>query len=190
VEAAGFKTVQTTVEVQVGVVMPNDVALEVGSASMVVEVTVEGTRVNTVQTTLQSVLTADQIDNLPVNGRNFLDLAQLQPGVQIQDGSAFDPTKNGYSSVSFGGRYGRAARIEIDGVDISDENVGTTTQNIPQSAISEFQVEGSSLDMSTDLTGGGAINVATRSGFSTAAATSLPRALRLPHCLSRASNME
>jgi hypothetical protein len=164
VEAAGFKTVQTTVEVQVGVVTSNDVALEVGSASAVVEVTAEGTRVNTVQTTLQSVLTADQIDNLPVNGRNFLDLAQLQPGVQIQDGSAFDPTKNGYSSVSFGGRYGRAARIEIDGVDISDENVGTTTQNIPQSAISEFQVEGSSLDMSTDLTGGGAINVATRSG--------------------------
>jgi hypothetical protein len=164
VEAAGFKTVLTTVEVQLGGVTANNVTLAVGSATTIVEVTAEETHVNTEQATVQSVLTGDQIDNLPVNGRNFLDLAQLQPGVQIQDGSTFDPTKNGYSSVSFAGRYGRAARIEIDGVDISDENVGTTTQNIPQSAISEFQVEGSSLDMSTELSGTGAINVATRSG--------------------------
>ncbi|MFY9531440.1 MAG: carboxypeptidase regulatory-like domain-containing protein [Candidatus Acidiferrales bacterium] len=164
VEAPGFKTVQTTVEVQVGGVTANNVTLAVGSATTIVEVTAEETHVNTEQATVQSVLTGDQIDNLPVNGRNFLDLAQLQPGVQIQDGSTFDPTKNGYSSVSFAGRYGRAARIEIDGVDISDENVGTTTQNIPQSAISEFQVEGSSLDMSTEISGTGAINVATRSG--------------------------
>ena len=111
-----------------------------GSSTTVVEVTSEETHVNTDQATIQGVLTGDQIDNLPVNGRNFLDLAQLEPGVQIQDGSTFDPTKNGYSSVSFGGRFGRAARIEVDGVDISDENVGTTTQNIPQSAIAEFQV--------------------------------------------------
>ena len=164
VEATGFQTAQVTVQVQVGVVTPNNVMLAVGSSATIVEVTSEETRVNTDQTTIQNVLTADQIDNLPVNGRNFLDLAQLEPGVQIQDGSTFDPTKNGYSSVSFGGRYGRAARIEIDGVDISDENVGTTTQNIPQSAIAEFQVEGSSLDLSTEISGTGAINVATRSG--------------------------
>jgi len=164
VEAPGFQTALITLQVQVGVVTTNNVTLVVGAATTVVEVTSEETRVNTDQTTIQNVLTGDQIDNLPVNGRNFLDLAQLEPGVQIQDGSTFDPTKNGYSSVSFGGRFGRAARIEVDGVDISDENVGTTTQNIPQSAISEFQVEGSSLDLSTEISGTGAINVATRSG--------------------------
>jgi hypothetical protein len=167
VEAANFRTSETTVTVQVGVITPNTVNLSLGASSSVVEVTGEETHVNTEQATIQGVLTADQIDNLPVNGRNFLDLAQLEPGVQIQDGSTFDPTKNGYSSVSFGGRYGRAARIEIDGVDISDENVGTTTQNIPQSAIEEFQVEGSSLDLSTEISGTGAINVATRSGTNT-----------------------
>ena len=164
VEAQGFQTAQITVQVQVGVVTPSNVTLAVGSSTTVVEVTSEETHVNTDQATIQGVLTGDQIDNLPVNGRNFLDLAQLEPGVQIQDGSTFDPTKNGYSSVSFGGRFGRAARIEVDGIDISDENVGTTTQNIPQSAISEFQVEGSSLDLSTEISGTGAINVATRSG--------------------------
>ena len=51
---------------------------------------------------------------------------------------SFDPTKNGFSSISFGGRFGRSARIQVDGVDVSDENVGTTTEDIPASAISEF----------------------------------------------------
>src|SRR5205823_9442568 len=92
------------------------------------------------------------------------DLAQLEPGVQIQDGGNFDPTKNGYSAVSFGGREGRTSRIEVDGIDISDENVGTTTQNIPASAIQEFGISQSSLDLSTELTSSGAVNVTTRSG--------------------------
>src|SRR6202035_2670745 len=118
----------------------------------------------TEQATVQGVITENQIANLPVNGRNFLDLAQLEPGVQIQDGQNFDPTKAGYSSISFGGRYGRTARIEVDGVDVSDETVGTTTTDIPASAIQEFQISQSSLDMSTELTSSGAVNVTTKSG--------------------------
>ena len=88
----------------------------------------------------------------------------LNLGVQIQDGAVFDPTKNGFSSISFGGRYGRTARIEVDGGDISDENVGTTTMNIPASAIQEFQIEQSSLDLSSGMTSSGAVNISTRSG--------------------------
>jgi hypothetical protein len=121
-------------------------------------------RVNTEQATVQGVLNAEQIENLPVNGRNFLDLAQLEPGVQIQDGQDFDPTKAGYSSISFGGRFGRTARIEVDGVDVSDETVGTTTMDIPASGIEEFQLSQSSLDLSNELTSSGAVNVTTKSG--------------------------
>ncbi len=120
--------------------------------------------VNTEQATVQGVLNSTQIENLPVNGRNFLDLAQLEPGVQIQDGPNFDPTKVGYSSISFGGRFGRTARIEVDGVDITDETVGTTTIDIPASAIQEFQISQSSLDMSTELTSSGSVNVTTKAG--------------------------
>ncbi|MGA7317772.1 MAG: hypothetical protein WBX22_27835 [Silvibacterium sp.] len=75
---------------------------------------------NTTQTTIQGVLDRQQIEQLPLNGRNFLDLAQLQPGVQIQDGTSFDPTKNGFASISFGGRFGRTERITVDGIDISE----------------------------------------------------------------------
>jgi Carboxypeptidase regulatory-like domain len=164
VEASGFQTVVSTIPVQVGVISSGNVKLTVGKATEVVEVTGSSVAVNTEQATVQGVLTTEQIENLPVNGRNFLDLAQLEPGVQIQDGGNFDPTKNGFSSISFGGRFGRTARIEVDGIDISDETVGTTTQNFPASAIQEFQVSQSSLDLSTELTSSGAVNVVTRSG--------------------------
>ncbi|HET9183466.1 MAG TPA: carboxypeptidase regulatory-like domain-containing protein [Candidatus Angelobacter sp.] len=167
VEAPGFQTQVTQVPVQVGVTANGNAKLTVGKASEVVEVTSTGVAINTEQPTVQGVLTTQQIENLPINGRNFLDLAQLEPGVQIQDGGNFDPTKNGFSSISFGGRFGRTARIEVDGIDISDETVGTTTQNLPASAIQEFQVEQSSLDLSTELTSSGAVNVVTRSGSNT-----------------------
>ena len=164
VAAQGFKTVEQTVDVAVGIITSANITLELGSENTVVTVEGSAISVNTEQATVQGLLTAQQIENLPVNGRNFLDLAQLEPGVQIQDGANFDPTKNGFSSVSFAGHFGRTARIEVDGIDISDETVGTTTQNIPQIAIGEFQVGQSNLDLSTELTSTGTINVVTRSG--------------------------
>jgi carboxypeptidase family protein len=164
VEAAGFKTAELTVMVEVGVVSSGNLTLEVGSEKTIVAVEASAITVNAEQATVQGVLTSQQIETLPLNGRNFLDLAQLEPGVQIQDGANFDPTKNGFSSISFAGHFGRTTRIEVDGVDISDETVGTTTQNIPQSAIREFQIGQSSLDLSTELTSTGTVNVVTRSG--------------------------
>ena len=166
-EAPGFKTSELLLTVQVGVTTAGNLRLQLGRASEIVHVQGSEVQVNTEQSTVQGVLTSQQIENLPVNGRNFLDLAQLEPGVQIQDGGNFDPTKNGFSSISFGGRFGRTARIEVDGLDVSDETVGTTTQNIPESAIQEFQIEQSSLDLSTELTSSGAVNVTTRSGTNT-----------------------
>jgi len=50
-----------------------------------------------------------------------------------------------------GGGFGRTARINVDGVDISDETAGTTTSNIAASAIDEFQLGQSSLDLSNEL---------------------------------------
>src|SRR6266853_2088616 len=164
IEAKGFRTVELPVIVEVNTTVAGNAKLTLGQSAEVIEVQGSTLAVNTEQSTVQGVLTSQQIENLPINGRNFLDLAQLEPGVQIQDGGNFDPTKNGFSSISFGGRFGRTARIEVDGIDISDETVGTTTQNLPASAISEFQVSQSSLDMSTELTSSGAVNVVTKSG--------------------------
>jgi Carboxypeptidase regulatory-like domain len=164
VAQSGFSTAALNVTVLVGVTANGNIRLALGQSSEVVQVTETAVAVNPDQAMVQGVLTGTQIDALPINGRNFLDLAQLEPGVQIQDGTNFDPTKVGYSSISFGGRYGRTARISVDGVDISDETVGTTTADIGSSGIQEFQLSQSNLDLSNDLTSSGAVNVITRSG--------------------------
>jgi len=166
VEKTGFrKSVTTDVMVKVGSVTPLTVGLAVGDAKEVVEVVaIADATVDTTRPTVDGVVTPRQIENLPLNGRNFLDLAQQEPGVQVRDGGDFDPTKNQMVGVSMGGRSGRSTRIQVDGVDITDETVGTTTTNISNETIQEFQVSRSTLDASTDLTSSGAINIVTRSG--------------------------
>src|SRR6266446_6365096 len=167
VDAPGFRALEEKITVQVGNVSPGTMTLELGSGSTIITVEGSAVIVDTDQASIQGVVTSDQIENLPINGRNFLDLAQLEPGVQIQDGGNFDPTKKGFSSISFGGRFGRTARIEVDGLDISDETVGTTTQNLGVNSIKEFQVSQSSLDISTELTSSGTVNITTNSGTNT-----------------------
>jgi hypothetical protein len=162
VSAKGFSSAEVSLTVLVGNMATANVRLQIGPETQVVEVHYSEVRVNTEQATVQGVLNAQQIENLPVNGRNFMDLAQLEPGVQVQDGA--DLSKDGYTAVSIGGRFGDSTRISVDGVDVSDEIWGSTTTNVPASGIQEFQLSQSSLDLSTELTTSGAINVTTRSG--------------------------
>ncbi|HKI00232.1 MAG TPA: carboxypeptidase-like regulatory domain-containing protein [Candidatus Sulfotelmatobacter sp.] len=164
VQATGFKTAQLNIPVQITVTSSGNVKLEIGQETTTVEVQTTAITVNTEQSTVQGVLSGEQIDNMPINGRSFLDLAQLEPGVQMQDGVAFDPTKVGYNSLSINGDFGRTPRIEVDGLDVSDETVGTTTQNIALSSIQEFNIGRSSFDISSEVTSSGTVNVATRSG--------------------------
>src|SRR5215469_2798787 len=164
ISANGFALVEVSTIVLLGNTSTVNVSLQIGPETHVVEVQSSEIRVNTEQPIVQGVLNEQQIENLPVNGRNFLDLAQLEPGVQIQDAGNFSNGKDGFSSISFGGRFGRTARIEVDGLDVSDEILGSTTMNIPASSIQEFQLSQSSMDLSTELATSGSINVTTRSG--------------------------
>jgi hypothetical protein len=163
-EAKGFKTAEAAVTARVAIVTGVDFKLQPGKESEVVSAPPEETFVNTEQPTVQSVLLAGQMDLLPVSGRNFLDEAQLAPGLQLQDGGILSPGKSGISSISFVGRYGRAARVEVDGVSISDETVGATTQNIAASAIQEFNLSQSSVDLPSEMISTGTVDIATRSG--------------------------
>ncbi len=164
VESGGFQGVQASVHILVGQTLNGDFTLQPQQTKTEVIVQAGVNEVNTIQATIQDATTSKEIDVLPLNGRNFLDLAQMSPGVQIQDGGNFDPTKNGFTGISVQGRSGRSTRIEVDGVDISDETVGTTTINLSEDSIQEFQVAQSTLDPATALTSTGAVNVITRSG--------------------------
>jgi hypothetical protein len=152
------------VVVEVGQTAHVDAAMTLESLTENVDVQAGGVTVDTSETSVGGVVNLKQINELPLNGRNYLELAQLQPGVEIQEGRAFDPTKSRYTGVSVGSRNGREARITIDGVDAVDEHVGTTTLNISQDGIQEFQVSTSSSDPSTGLSATGAINIITKRG--------------------------
>ena len=164
VEAHGFARYVTTATVLVGTAAQINVRMGVGAVTTEITVAGAGVTVDTLKQTVQGVVTGREIDSIPLNGRNFLQLASLEPGVQIVDGGSFDPTKNQMTGVSVGGRTGRVTRIQMDGVDITDETVGTTVANLSNESIQEFGISQSSLDASTDLTSSGAINIITRSG--------------------------
>ncbi|HEY2469551.1 MAG TPA: carboxypeptidase-like regulatory domain-containing protein, partial [Terracidiphilus sp.] len=164
VSAQGFRETQVKTIVQVNVETSGNIKLTVGNNAETVQVDAGAVQVQQSQSNVQDVITQQQIQTLPVNGRNFLDLAQLEPGVQLQQGSTFDPTKAGYSGLSFSGTSGRTTRILMDGQDITDENVGTTIVNVSQGAIGQFQIIRSTADAGNDLGSTGQVIVATNSG--------------------------
>ncbi len=164
ITAQGFQRLEVTTRILTGTATPGSFKLTLGQENQTVEVTTGDIQVNTDQAGVSDVITREQIASLPVNGRNFLDLAQIEPGVQLTNGNTFDPTKSGYTGISVNGTSGRTTRILLDGQDITDEFVGTTIFNVSQGAISEFQLSRSTQDAAGEVTSQGAVNVSTRSG--------------------------
>jgi hypothetical protein len=163
VTAKGFNPAELDAAVHVAVISPGDMKLQAGTQKQPAKLP-PTTLVNTQQPTVQTELAESLVEDLPVNGRSYLGLAQFSPGTQFLDAGALAPGKLGLSTVSINSQSGRSVRYEVDGVSISDEIAGTTTQNIPATAIQEFNVSRSTLDLPTELTTAGSVNVATRSG--------------------------
>ncbi len=164
--AANFKTTAVKdVKVQVGQNLPLDVKLEIGGATEEVTIASGGEQlIDRTDNTVAGVVNTRQIQNLPLNGRNFLDLAQLQPGVEKVDGASFDPTKANYTGVSIAGQAGRSTQITVDGGSVVDNIVGTTVQNFSQEIVQEFQLGISNYDLSTGASATGSVNIISRSG--------------------------
>ena len=166
IEATGFRNYEVQrVGVEVGQIARVDATMSLGVDVITVEVAGSAVATaDTQQSTVGGIVSARQIAELPLNGRNYLELARLQPGVEVNEGRAFDPTKARYTGVSIGGRSGRETRITIDGIDAVDEHVGTTTLNLTQESIQEFQISTSSSDASTGLSATGGVNIITKRG--------------------------
>lgn len=166
VAGTSFKTsVVSDVVVVVGQTLPLDVQLQLGGASETVTVVGGGeVQIDRTDNTVSGVVNTRQIQNLPLNGRNFLDLAQLQPGVEKVEGGSFDPTKANYTGVSIAGQAGRSAQIAVDGGSVVDNVVGTTVQNFSQEIVQEFQLGISNFDLSTGASSTGSVNIISKSG--------------------------
>ncbi len=162
--AGGFQGLSVSTVIRTGTATPGSFKLSVGQSSTEISVQAGAVQVNTEQGGVSDVITKEQINSLPINGRNFLDIAQIEPGVILQSGESFDPTKAGYSAISVSGVSGRTTRILLDGQDITDETVGTTIFNVSQGAINEFQLNRSTQDVSGEVTSTGQVLVSTNSG--------------------------
>jgi hypothetical protein len=160
----GFRRETIKIVVSTGTASSGSARLTVGSQSETIDVISGLVQVNTEQVGVAGVVTSEQIDTLPINGRNILDIAQIQPGVILQSGQDFDPTKTGYSALGVNGQNGRTTRILLDGQDVSDETVGTVLFNLPEGAIGDFQLNRSTQDVSGSVTSTGQVLLSTHSG--------------------------
>jgi len=164
----GFSELSVDTVIRTGTATNGNFRLHVGDSHQTIEVTEGAVQINTEQVGVSNVITQRQLETLPVNGRNILDFAQLQPGVQLQPGGSddggFDPTKAGYSALSFSGISGRTTRILLDGQDITDETVGTTIFNVSQGSVGEMQINRGTQDVSMDIGSSGSVLASTRSG--------------------------
>lgn len=162
IEAQGFATQVTTLTVQTGSTTPGDAALRAGNVGEVVDVVAEAPIIDKQNYKIDGVITRQKIDALPLNGRNFLQLAALEPGVAVSAGNVGNA--NVLFSVSIGGGSSALTRLTVDGGSILDPVTGNAGQNFSTETIQEFQISTFNFDLSTGVTSMGAINIVSRTG--------------------------
>src|ERR1700674_71295 len=164
VVATGFADYQAAVRLEVGQQANLKIHLSVKEQRTVIQIddTDAVPLVNTVSSVVDGVVNSEQIDNLPLNGRNFLELALLTPGNTIAPN--FDPTKQGTVIISSAGQLGRGAHVSVYGMDDNDDVVGGMLLNVPQDAVQEFQVATNRFSAELGRSGSAVVNVVTKSG--------------------------
>ena len=163
--AQGFAPASfTNVVVTVGGQTPLDIQLTIGTTTTMVDIAVEGQVVETTRTSVSSVINERAIQNLPVNGRNYLDFATLTPSV------VRDPTRAG--DLAVGGQKGTLNSLQVDGADNNNtffgQSFGRTGTRPPyqfsEESVQEFQVNQNGFSAEFGRAGGAVINVVTKSG--------------------------
>src|SRR5215213_8111279 len=164
-EATGFarKVTKPPVSLKVGQTLTLNVQLEVDMAKADVHtLTYTLPLIDRSSSLIDGVIWSREVESLPLNGRNFLELALLVPGNTLAPN--FDPTKTNTVVISSAGQLGRGGNVTIDGVDTNDDVVGGSIQNISQDAIQEFQIATNRFTAQLGRSGSSVINVLTKSG--------------------------
>jgi hypothetical protein len=162
--ASGFRTLIETATVQVGQTTSVDLQMQVGAATEVVSVQGEAAQIDYDSHTIGGVITRQEIENLPLNGRSFLNLAMLEPGVTVSANSVGQYNRLFDVNILGADSGNGSVRITVDGATIADSVTGGTQQNFSQEVVQEFQLSSTNLDLSNAIGAGGAVNIVTRGG--------------------------
>ena len=162
VELKGFRTVVREATVETGLTTTADMRLPVGETTEVVNVDAATAQIEYEKHAIDGVVERQQIQDLPLNGRSFMQLASIEPGVNVGTGRISQ--YNALFSVSVLGGDAGSTAISVDGGSIRNEIEGGTSMNFSQEVVQEFQVSSVNFDLSTDITSVGSINVVTRTG--------------------------
>jgi hypothetical protein len=157
----GFQSeVFKNLEVTLNRTLSFDITMKVGALSQTVTVDSATPLLETSASSTGSTITPQQIEDMPINGRNYLDLLQLVPGVALNRQN--DPA--GDNSTPILGERGGNALFLIDGLPNRDNLNGGPSAQFNQDSILEFQVITGGYKAEFGHASGGIINVVTRSG--------------------------
>src|SRR5215510_9727140 len=176
ITAAGYKTKKVErLTLQVSQTLRQDFAMEIGAVSETVNITAVGVQLQTENSTVGTVIDSAKIVELPLNGRNFVQLAQLIPGVQngtpgsitVRRGRGSigqqDPAF-ALTAMSANGSRDTANRYFIDGIEAMDHDAETYSFSPSIDSLAEFKVETSTYSAENGGAPGGQVNIVTKRG--------------------------
>ena len=163
VELPGFASIsRKDVIVNVGQTLTFDFTLKVAAVAETVVVTGQSPLIEATVSSVGGVVDIGRIESIPLNGRQFANLAATLPGVGL--GNHSDPTKSTQYSPQINGGNGRNVNYQIDGGDNNDDTVGGLLQMFPLEAIQEFNFVTSRAKAENGRSNGGVMNIVTKSG--------------------------
>jgi hypothetical protein len=170
VTATGFETaVVKNVKLDAGSRLRENIKVSLGATSQTVEVAGESPALVTDTATLSSVITEQRVEDLPLNGRNFFQLADLAPGADegpaapLASGTRPDDRRQ-WASVSVFAQSDTLNNTMVDGLDNNEKSIGSIGIRPGVEAIAEFQVQTNDYPAEVGKTPGAVVNVITKSG--------------------------
>jgi len=167
-QAHGFRTaVLPKLTVEVARIVTQDFQLQVGNVSEEVTVTSEGQLIERATVSVGHVIDQRMVQEIPLNGRYFLDLALLVPGsvTPPQSGSAAIPVRgSGAFAINTAGNREETVNFVINGITLNNQWFGSLNFQPSLSSVQEFKVDNSTMSAEYGQSSGAVVNIATRSG--------------------------
>src|ERR1700693_4868902 len=163
VETKGFTKVENTgVIVTVGALVELPVTLSVAGTSEVVEVSSQAELVETARSSTTDTIGQRRIDNLPINGRNYINFTLTDS--QVPRDSAPNTGAAPTSGLNISGQRARSNLVNVDGADATDNSINGVRATVSQEAVQEFQIVTNNYAAEYGRAAGGVVNIITRSG--------------------------